>query len=306
MNSKLLLLLPVLGGAFFLSKPADQQVQFAVDKKAGHWGCVQACKPAEGKHFDESTCVTACESEFYNCGCVECQDKVLKKFTDTKGVAPKAEGNATEGNKTGGGNKTEGKKADKKKKAAFLGDAPLVKLSAEAKKAAHFGCVSACKPSPVESKCVTACEAAHYQCLDVACQEANLKHFTETKGIEKKEEGNKTEGNATKGDKKDAKKKEEKKKAALLGDAPLVVLSAEAKKAAHFGCVKACQPSPVESKCVTACEAAHYQCLDVACQEANLKKFTETKGIEVKKGNATEGNATKADKKDAKKEEKKK
>jgi len=70
--------------------------------------------------------------------------------------------------------------------------------------------------------------------------------------------------------------------------------------------VKACQPSPVESKCVTACEAAHYQCLDVACQEANLKKFTETKGIEVKKGNATEGNATKADKKDAKKEEKKK
>jgi len=303
MNSKLLVLLPFLGSALLLpSKPADKQVQFAVDKKAGHWGCAQACKPAKGKHFDESTCVTDCESEFYNCGCVECQDKVLKKFTDTKGAAPKAKGNATEGNKTGG-NKTEGKKADKKKKAAFLGDAPLVVLSAEAKKAAHFGCVSACKPSPVESKCVTACEAAHYQCLDVTCQEANLKHFTETKGIEKKAEGNKTEGNATKGDK----KKEEKKKAALLGGAPKPMqLSAEAKKVAHFGCVKACQPSPVESKCVTACEAAHYQCLDVTCQEANLKKFTETKGIEVKKGNATEGNATKADKKDAKKEEKKK
>merc|ERR1719440_2028368 len=75
----------------------------------------------------------------------------------------------------------------------------------------HFGCVSACHPSPVESKCVTACEAESYRCIDETgpnetpedtkkCQDGVLKHYTETKGIEKKEEAKKEEG-----------KKEEKK-----------------------------------------------------------------------------------------------
>merc|ERR1719269_404459 len=74
-----------------------------------------------------------------------------------------------------------------------------VQLSAEQKKAMHWGCVSACKPSPVESKCVTACEAAMYKCIDHtgpnetpkdtdACHAKTLKHYEETKGVEKKEE----------------------------------------------------------------------------------------------------------------------
>merc|ERR1719440_176869 len=63
----------------------------------------------------------------------------------------------------------------------------------------HFGCVEACKPSPVESKCVTACEAKMYGCIDHTgpnetpedtqkCQDGVLKLYTETKGVEKKEE----------------------------------------------------------------------------------------------------------------------
>merc|ERR1719486_609830 len=30
----------------------------------------------------------------------------------------------------------------------------------------HWGCVNACKPSPVEAKCVTNCESAMYKCID--------------------------------------------------------------------------------------------------------------------------------------------
>merc|ERR1719199_1201761 len=74
----------------------------------------------------------------------------------------------------------------------------------------HFGCVSACKPSPIESKCATACEAAMYKCIDETgpnetpkdtkkCQDGVLKHYEETKGVEKKEE---KKGNATKAEKK--------------------------------------------------------------------------------------------------------
>merc|ERR1719446_1106434 len=82
----------------------------------------------------------------------------------------------------------------------------------------HFGCVSACRPSPVESKCVTACEAKMYRCVDETgpnegpedtkkCQDGVLKHFTETKGVEKKEEKK-----AEKGAKKEGKKAEKKAK----------------------------------------------------------------------------------------------
>merc|ERR1740130_1069722 len=92
-----------------------------------------------------------------------------------------------------------------------------VKLSAEQAELMHFGCVDACKPSPIESKCATACEAKMYRCIDETgpnetpedtkkCQDAVLKVYEETKGIEVKAE-NKTAGNATKGEKKkDAKK----------------------------------------------------------------------------------------------------
>merc|ERR1712167_237914 len=99
-----------------------------------------------------------------------------------------------------------------------------VHLRAEQKKTMHFGCVTACV-GPVESKCVTACEAAMYKCIDEtgpnetpkdteACQGKVLKLYKETKGIEKKEE--KKEEKAGK----DAKKEE--KKAKFLQAAPLV------------------------------------------------------------------------------------
>merc|ERR1712028_858 len=72
-----------------------------------------------------------------------------------------------------------------------------VTLSVDQQKTMHSGCVSACKPSPVESKCVTACEVAMYKCIDEtgpnetpkdtkACSEKALKLYEETKGIEKK------------------------------------------------------------------------------------------------------------------------
>merc|ERR1719446_1852625 len=59
----------------------------------------------------------------------------------------------------------------------------------------HFGCVEACKPSPVESKCVTACEAKMYGCIDHTgpnetpedtekCQSEVLKLYTQKKGAE--------------------------------------------------------------------------------------------------------------------------
>merc|ERR1711939_323034 len=75
-------------------------------------------------------------------------------------------------------------------------DAKHVQLNAEQKKHMHFGCVESCKPSPVESKCVTACEAAMYKCIDETgpnetpedtekCQSGVLKFYTDTKGLDK-------------------------------------------------------------------------------------------------------------------------
>merc|ERR1719390_58520 len=92
-----------------------------------------------------------------------------------------------------------------------------VQLSAEQQKTMHWGCVNACKPSPVESKCVTACEAASYKCIDetgpnendkdtAACQEKVLKHYEETKGVEKKEEKKAEKGEAKKEENKAEKK----------------------------------------------------------------------------------------------------
>merc|ERR1719345_687346 len=77
-------------------------------------------------------------------------------------------------------------------------DLSALKLS-EQKRHMHAGCASACSPTPNESKCVTACEVASYKCIDHTgpnetpadtekCQAKVLKLFTETKGIEKKEE----------------------------------------------------------------------------------------------------------------------
>jgi len=108
--------------------------------------------------------------------------------------------------------------------------APTVQLSAEQKKTMHWGCVSACKPSPVESKCVTACEAASYRCIDETgpgetpkdtkkCQDGVLKLYEETKGLKKEEKKKDGKKAAKKGGKKDAKtsdKKAEKKKAKSL------------------------------------------------------------------------------------------
>merc|ERR1711865_433900 len=122
------------------------------------------------------------------------------------------------------GDKKAAKKDDKKKKKkALIGTVarPLVaqdaknpapksvQLSTEAKKVGHWGCVRACTPSPVESRCVTACEAEHYGCLDAVCQAKVLKHYQDTKGIEKKEE-KKKDKKAEKG-KKGGDKKEKKK-----------------------------------------------------------------------------------------------
>merc|ERR1711924_527332 len=85
------------------------------------------------------------------------------------------------------------------KKVAPVAVTKHVQFTAEQQKHMHFGCVSACHPSPVESKCVTACEAESYRCIDETgpneneddtkkCQDKVLKHYQETKGIEKKEE----------------------------------------------------------------------------------------------------------------------
>merc|ERR1719487_2284372 len=78
-------------------------------------------------------------------------------------------------------------------------EARHMQLNAEQQIQVHFGCVDACKPSPVESKCVTACETTMYQCIDHtgpgetekdtdACMEKVLKTYKETKGVEKKDE----------------------------------------------------------------------------------------------------------------------
>merc|ERR1711924_515674 len=115
-----------------------------------------------------------------------------EKKEEKKGEAKKEEKKGEE--------KKEEKKAEKKAALVKVVDAPLtaktsaqnsqkpMALTADQKKAAHWGCVDACKPSPVESKCVTGCEAAYYQCNDVTCQQQVLTKFKETKGIEKKEE----------------------------------------------------------------------------------------------------------------------
>jgi hypothetical protein len=93
-------------------------------------------------------------------------------------------------------------------------EARHMQLNAEQQIQVHFGCVDACKPSPVESKCVTACETTMYQCIDHtgpgetekdtdACMEKVLKTYKETKGVEKKDE--KAEKKAEKKEKKKAK-----------------------------------------------------------------------------------------------------
>merc|ERR1740138_322132 len=206
-----------------------------------------------------------------------------------------------------------------------------VQLSAEQQQLAHFGCVKACRPpSPVESKCVTGCEAAWYQCNDATCQQKVLAHYEKTKGVEKKEEKKEEKkGEAKKEEKKGEEKKEEKKaekKAALVKvvGAPLtaktsaqtsqkpMALTADQKKAAHWGCVDACKPSPVESKCITGCEAEYYQCNDATCQQKVLANYKETKGIvkkeekkEEKKGEAKKEEKKGEEKKEEKKAEKK-
>merc|ERR1711939_1002586 len=86
-----------------------------------------------------------------------------------------------------------------------------VKFSTAFQKAAYYGCKEACKSdnAGAESACVTSCEAAYYQCNDVACQEKVLAEYEKTKGIEKKEE-KKEEKKAEKGGKEEAKKEEKK------------------------------------------------------------------------------------------------
>jgi len=102
-------------------------------------------------------------------------------------------------------------------------DNKQVQLSAakvEAKKLMHFGCVSACEPSPIESKCATACEAEAYRCIDETgpnetpedtkkCTDKVIANYQKTKGLPAKKEGNATKGNATKAP-------EEKKKAKMF------------------------------------------------------------------------------------------
>merc|ERR1712194_472800 len=97
---------------------------------------------------------------------------------ETKGVEKKAkkeekEGKAKGGKKEDGKKKKDEKKAEKgKKKAALIGGSSPVlpaagrplQLKTEAQKHAHFGCANACRPSPVESSCVTACETEWSQC----------------------------------------------------------------------------------------------------------------------------------------------
>jgi hypothetical protein len=91
-----------------------------------------------------------------------------------------------------------------------------VVMTAEQKKAAHSGCMSACSPTPVEAKCVTECETAMYRCIDETgpnetpkdtdkCQAGVLKLYTDTKGVAKKAEAKKE------GAKKEEKKAEKKK-----------------------------------------------------------------------------------------------
>merc|ERR1711959_24592 len=92
----------------------------------------------------------------------------------------------------------------------------------------------------------------------------------------------------------EAKMEEEKARAAAEAKKAAALAVAEKQKAAHFGCVQACEPEIVESKCVTQCEAEYYQCGDKKCQKKVLAHYKETKGIDKKKG-----------KKEGKKEEKK-
>merc|ERR1719217_1587490 len=78
---------------------------------------------------------------------------------------------------------------------AFLAPDRIVpsKVQFNAHQHASFGCLAACHPSPVESKCVTACEVDAYQCIDETgpnetpedtkkCMDKILKHYQETKG----------------------------------------------------------------------------------------------------------------------------
>merc|ERR1712072_883190 len=155
----------------------------------------------------------------------------------------------------------------------------ILQFKQEQRKAGHSECVTACAPpSPVESKCVTACEVAVYKCIDHTgpneteedtkkCIDKVLKLYQETKGLEKKEE--KKEGK--KEEKKEAKKgflqaegndAVDGSKSAGTPVHNIVQFKQEQRKAGHSKCVTACQPpSPVESQCVTACETAVYKCI---------------------------------------------
>merc|ERR1719182_1230102 len=75
----------------------------------------------------------------------------------------------------------------------------ILQFKQEQRKAGHSECVASCAPSPVESKCVTACEVAVYKCIDHTgpndteedtkkCIDKVLKLYQETKGLAKKEE----------------------------------------------------------------------------------------------------------------------
>jgi len=74
---------------------------------------------------------------------------------------------------------------------------PLFHLTVDQQQHMHSGCVDACHSSQVESKCVTACEAAMYACIDHtgpaetpkdtdACQAKVLKQYKESKRTKSK------------------------------------------------------------------------------------------------------------------------
>merc|ERR1712196_39826 len=110
----------------------------------------------------ESQCVTNCEAAWYQCNDSGCQQKVLDHYEKTKGIEEKKKEEKKEEKKAEKGEaKKEEKKEEKKaEKAALLAAAPVasknkpMQLTAEQQKAAHWGCTDACKPSPVDSRCV--------------------------------------------------------------------------------------------------------------------------------------------------------
>merc|ERR1712188_323446 len=76
-------------------------------KKSGHWGCVDACK-VDGEA--SGLCVTACESDYYQCNDAVCQQGVITKYKETKGIEKKEE--KKEEKKAEKGGKEEAKKEE--------------------------------------------------------------------------------------------------------------------------------------------------------------------------------------------------